>query len=997
MRIFICHSSHDTRLAKELAGKLGRHTFHFSDELHEGTAWRKRVASTLKRCRMLIYLETPWSVGEDSVCWADLDVAQGLWGTPERRVVRVQPTKPEPGSTVHGFVEVLEPIAPGDGMLPRLLTEVRRRDGSGKRRAALGALVVLPLLLLALGAVLYTARPRIGIAEVGQAGEGERVQLTASIDSWLGLGGEPAWSEPDGQDLLEAPTGDTVELLLPDRREGYEVAVTAKARFWVFESSHTRRFAVAADDDAPALRVEGADGEAEEGDELVLDAGASRDPEGEELDFRWDGVPGRPDGVAGERLALALPEGREPYELQLALTARERTAGGARDYAGADLEARRETVVVRVHADDDPPVPRVELSAARLSEGGSIELTAHADDPDSPDDQLSYRWRAPAPLTLEDADQRVARLSAGTGRKSDYEAQVELTVTDAAGAEHAARQRVPVRAFNHPPELGEVELVECTERDTVRFGLGERGAAGRGLRLSVPFADPEGDACEVLRWTCTSHPELVLDQDDEPLFRAPGVDGRYAEDFRFEVVAWDGAAPAKTSFVVRVRNRVLHVDDDAPAGGTGAGWDDALGDLQDALDRVARGEADEIWVAGGTYSPTRRAGLLDDARDVAFELPPAVRVVGGFAGDEQAVDERAAVALAAGRNATVLSGRLGGGRSAFRIASSQSCRDLFLADLTFTGAYADPSEPSPYAGALNVLGGRVRIERCRFLDNVGTLGGALSLNSCYAELVDCELRGNRAPEGGGLRAASGLEPGAGVRLERCHFVANVATGEERRGGGAALFDGDAEVTACTFVENRSSASGGAVAVAEQRRALFAFCQWSGNEAASSGGALHAAAGTDVFRCSFWSNTAVLAGSAVALDAAAAPVTGPGLVVNGSIFWSADDALAPYVDVLGGGGPDEGLVEVHRTRLSPDSPWADAGEGNVFSDPRFEPVASPADRLMLSAESPCVDLGTDHRFAIEAHAVRVDGLRSDLAGNERHHGAAEDLGAFERVP
>jgi hypothetical protein len=88
-------------------------------------------------------------------------------------------------------------------------------------------------------------------------------------------------------------------------------------------------------------------------------------------------------------------------------------------------------------------------------------------------------------------------------------------------------------------------------------------------------------------------------------------------------------------------------------GGTGDGssWANASGDLQKMINEsgntVSYPDADEVWVAAGTYIPVRRA---DSAQynhvytpsngDNAFVLKDNVFVYGGFAGNETELEQR---------------------------------------------------------------------------------------------------------------------------------------------------------------------------------------------------------------------------------------------------------------------------------------------------------------------------------------------------------------------
>jgi predicted outer membrane repeat protein len=82
----------------------------------------------------------------------------------------------------------------------------------------------------------------------------------------------------------------------------------------------------------------------------------------------------------------------------------------------------------------------------------------------------------------------------------------------------------------------------------------------------------------------------------------------------------------------------------------GTSWKTAFTSLQDALDKAASTpESDEIWVAGGTYVPTKiyaPQGIvggvsgLDTPHLRTFDLPDQVAIYGGFAGDERSRSHR---------------------------------------------------------------------------------------------------------------------------------------------------------------------------------------------------------------------------------------------------------------------------------------------------------------------------------------------------------------------
>lgn len=82
-------------------------------------------------------------------------------------------------------------------------------------------------------------------------------------------------------------------------------------------------------------------------------------------------------------------------------------------------------------------------------------------------------------------------------------------------------------------------------------------------------------------------------------------------------------------------DRILYVKQ----GGTGNGtsWADAMGDIQQAIDRLAgtgfRGELGEVWVAKGTYSPSTNI-ISGNQYTTCFHMRDGISLYGGFEGVE---------------------------------------------------------------------------------------------------------------------------------------------------------------------------------------------------------------------------------------------------------------------------------------------------------------------------------------------------------------------------
>jgi hypothetical protein len=212
---------------------------------------------------------------------------------------------------------------------------------------------------------------------------------------------------------------------------------------------------------------------------------------------------------------------------------------------------------------------------------------------------------------------------------------------------------------------------------------------------------------------------------------------------------------------------VIYVDADATAGGTGASWETAFSDLQDAL-ALARDTSivEEIWVAEGTYTPTD-----DGDRSVSFELVSGVGLYGGFDGTEMERGEADPIA-----HRVVLSGDIGVADetddNSYHVARAIGLQDTVrLAGLRITGGRANhlqnvPGDDYPVAGAgLLIQSSPLVLSRVTVADNRANLN------------FDSDLSGSA--RGGGIYAQN-----ASLRLDSVRVVRNGAGGEDGgRGGG----------------------------------------------------------------------------------------------------------------------------------------------------------------------------------------------------------------------
>jgi hypothetical protein len=100
----------------------------------------------------------------------------------------------------------------------------------------------------------------------------------------------------------------------------------------------------------------------------------------------------------------------------------------------------------------------------------------------------------------------------------------------------------------------------------------------------------------------------------------------------------------------------IFVNNAATGSNNGTSWINAYTDLQNAINNAADG--DEIWVAKGTYFPTRPADNLNTVdpnnRKNSFTVLTNVKLYGGFIGNETLLNQRDW-----NTNQTILDGNIG--------------------------------------------------------------------------------------------------------------------------------------------------------------------------------------------------------------------------------------------------------------------------------------------------------------------------------------------------
>lgn len=265
------------------------------------------------------------------------------------------------------------------------------------------------------------------------------------------------------------------------------------------------------------------------------------------------------------------------------------------------------------------------------------------------------------------------------------------------------------------------------------------------------------------------------------------------------------------------------------ATGNGTSWADAAGNLKTALDNATPGT--QIWVKEGTYYPTTCTSCSSSDRNFSFSIPNEVKLFGGFAGNESAIDQRDIA-----NHPTYLSGDIDQNgtleNNSYSIiltthVSSETVADGFI----ITGGNAhDPNYPTAASqnsgggwfnnGSTNGFSSSPTIRNCRFENNYawGYGGGMMNegsfTGSINATVSNCIFTGNSSRSGGGAIYDSGSFSGfCSPSYTDCLFVNN----ECMESDGGAVFNIGSEngtcnptFTRCNFMDNTAAHDGGAI-------------------------------------------------------------------------------------------------------------------------------------------------------------------------------------------
>ena len=444
---------------------------------------------------------------------------------------------------------------------------------------------------------------------------------------------------------------------------------------------------------------------------------------------------------------------------------------------------------------------------------------------------------------------------------------------------------------------------------------------------------------------------------------------------------------------------VLYVDDDAPDGGSGAGWTTAFNDLQDALDMAASsGEDVELWVASGKYTPDRGTGGVT----ISYELQNGVTLYGGFAGSETQREQRDPTT-----NPTILSGDLldndgpdftNAYDNSYHVVTAHNTDSTAAIDgfIIQGGNAREMGGDNALGGGIFIRNGSPRLQACRLVQNQAMFGGGLYCEQGSPILSNCTFEENNAlTVAGGLYANVDSHP----LVLRCLFNANKAGMQ-----GGALVNAEycnTTVINCTFVGNIAQAYGGGGVLINRSSPRFTNCVFSGNVSQGSsygGGAIRNESASPILtNCTIYGNTANAGGGICNFGA-----SDPELV--NCILWANTDGSGAGEDAQISGG--SGTPSINHCCLQG---WTGilGGFANFDSDPLFvdpdglDDILGTIDDLMRvdNCGSPCVNVGDNAALPPDDLDLDNDGdyaepIPFDRIDNPRLADAIVDVGARE---
>lgn len=418
-----------------------------------------------------------------------------------------------------------------------------------------------------------------------------------------------------------------------------------------------------------------------------------------------------------------------------------------------------------------------------------------------------------------------------------------------------------------------------------------------------------------------------------------------------------------------------YVNQFATGSNNGVDWANAFTDLQSALEASRNCGVTEIWVAKGTYKPSKDTGgnaQPAPSYNHTFVINNNVKIYGGFVG----LTSETTVNMAKPElNPTILSGDIGiAGNNydnAFTIVSIVNTSSVSVLDgFTITKAYSYYYGATGVfnGGGINMYNGNTKINNCKFINNHVDGGGAAifieTTGTSLPYITNCYFYQNTAVSNGSPYFPSSTDNGGGaIKLFGINSSSII----------------NANIKNCVF-ENNYSKLGGAInstgfgASFSIVNSVFTNNQALGGTGGTYlGGAIFTKNIPNIYNSTFYNNSAASGGNSIFN-------TAPYINIANSIFWGSTS-------------------EIQSTSALPNINYniiqgGFSGTGNISAYPNFVNTASlkGIDNLWRTADDGLRLLSTSPALNMSDPSI-ID-IYTDIIGATRT--PVYDMGAYEQT-
>lgn len=306
--------------------------------------------------------------------------------------------------------------------------------------------------------------------------------------------------------------------------------------------------------------------------------------------------------------------------------------------------------------------------------------------------------------------------------------------------------------------------------------------------------------------------------------------------------------------------------------GDGSSWENASADLQLAINNAVA--TDQIWVAAGTYVPTRKANDLATVtlanRDNAFVLKEGVKIYGGFAGTEALFNDRDLTIVA---NESILSGDFnnddvvtGTGATlaitnttdnAYHVVLSVGSAENRITGAAIVDGFTIKGGIAQDAAFTNLVVNAVNIARY-------SGGGIANYNYASPTFTNIYLTANSGTYGGGIYNKTNSSP----FIKTVTIIKNIG----ETGGGITNWDNSSPTLEyATITENSAIAGGGVYNYNSSPRILGGEISLNSAKTGSGGGMYNYNSSPSINAGTITGNTAATFGGGMSNISKSAPV------------------------------------------------------------------------------------------------------------------------------